>query len=426
VSTSAEQVVVTGLGIVSPIGVGLAPFWSSLVAGRSGIRSLKLFDASSLPIRFGGEVLDFDAKDRIRPRKSIKVMSRDIQFAFAAADEACTHAALAGATDPERFGVVFGSDLIQPDPMEAIGGYRASTVDGEFDFERWGKGAMPEIYPLWMLKHLPNMPACHIGIAFDARGPNNTITLGEVSSVSAIGEATRVIGRGQTDVMISGGTGVRVQPTWMVRNSAAEASRNNDDPAGAARPFDLERDGDVFGEGSAAVILESRKSAQRRGAAILAHVAGFGSAFGRGPTAHGTAGGTTSLAVQQSIERALHDAGLTAGDVGFVVAQGRGTRRDDVLEAQGIRAALGDVPVTAPKTYYGNVGSGGGALDVVAAIEALRHGEIPATLNYAHPDPDCPIAVVGGKSQPVAKPVAMVLSQTPMGQAVALVLVREA
>jgi len=421
VSTSAEQVVVTGLGVVSPIGVGLAPFWSSLVAGRSGIRPLELFDASSLPIRIGGEVLDFDAKDRIRPRKSIKVMSRDIQFAFAAADEACTHAALAGATDPERFGVVFGSDLIQPDPIEAIGGYRASTVDGQFDFERWGQGAMPEIYPLWMLKHLPNMPACHIGIAFDARGPNNTITLGEVSSLSAIGEAMRVIGRGQTDVMISGGTGVRVQPTWMVRNSAAEASRRNDDPAGAARPFDLERDGDVFGEGSAAVILESRKSAQRRGATILAHVAGYGSAFGRDPQ-----GGTTSQAVRQSIERALADAELAPADIGFVVAQGRGTRRDDMLEAQGIRAALGDVPVTATKTYYGNVGSGGGALDVVAAIEALRHGEIPATLNYAHPDPDCPIAVVGGKPQPVAKPVAMVLSQTPMGQAVALVIVREA
>lgn len=416
----AEQVVVTGLGVVSPIGVGLSAFWSSLVEGRSGIRPLQLFDASSLPIRIGGEVLDFDAKNRVRPRKSIKVMSRDIQFAFAAADEACTHAALVGATDPERFGVVFGSDLIQPDPIEAIGGYKASMVDGEFDFERWGQGAMPEIYPLWMLKHLPNMPACHIGIAFDARGPNNTITLGEVSSLSAIGEATRVIGRGQADAMITGGTGVRVQPTWMVRNSAAEASRRNDDPAGAARPFDAQRDGDVFGEGSASMILEGRKSAQRRGAAILARVAGFGSAFGRDP-----AGGTTSQAVRQSIERALNDAELSAADVGFVVAQGRGTKRDDVLEAQGIRAALGDVPVTATKTYYGNVGSGGGALDAVAAIEALLHGVIPPTLNYAHADADCPISVVHGAPQPVSKPVAMVLSQTPMGQAVALVIVRE-
>lgn len=420
-TASAEQVVVTGLGVVSPIGVGLSAFWSSLVEGKSGIRPLQLFDASSLPIRIGGEVLDFDAKNRVRPRKSIKVMSRDIQFAFAAADEACTHAALAGATDPERFGVVFGSDLIQPDPIEAIGGYKASMVDGEFDFERWGQGAIPEIYPLWMLKHLPNMPACHIGIAFDARGPNNTITLGEVSSLSAIGEATRVIGRGQADVMITGGTGVRVQPTWMVRNSAAETSRKNDDPAGAARPFDRERDGDVFGEGSASMILESRKSAQRRGAAILARVAGFGSAFGRGPS-----GGTTSQAVRQSIERALADAGLAPSDVGFVVAQGRGTRRDDAFEAQGIRAALGDVPVTATKTYYGNIGSGGGALDAVAAIEALLHGVIPPTLNYEHADPECPVAVVSGKPQPVTKPVAVVLSQTPMGQAVALVIVREA
>lgn len=420
-STSSEQVVVTGLGVVSPIGIGLESFWSSLVEGRSGIRPLKSFDASLLPIRFGGEVLDFDPKQRVRPRKSLKVMSRDIQLAFAAADEAFTHANIAaGAIDPERFGVVFGSDLIQPDPLEAAAGYRRSTVDGVFDFSLWGDGAMQEVYPLWMLKHLPNMPACHIGIAFDARGPNNTITLGEVSSVSAIGEAFRVIARGQADLMLAGGTGVRVHPTSMVRNSAAEASRRNDDPAGAARPFDAEREGEVFGEGAGATVLESRRAAQRRGATILARVVGYGSAFGRGPS-----GGTTSLAVAQSIERALADAGLSPADVGFVAAQGRGTRRDDASEAQGIRSALGDVPVTVPKSYYGNVGSGGGALDFAAVVAALHAGRVPATLNYSTPDPECPVSVVHGKPQTLAKPTAIVLSQTPMGQAVALVIARD-
>jgi 3-oxoacyl-[acyl-carrier-protein] synthase II len=421
VSTSPEQVVVTGLGVVSPIGIGVDAFWSSLAAGRSGIRPISLFDASLLPIRFGGEVQDFDPKVRVRPRKSLKVMSRDIQLGFAAADEAYTHAGIAaGAIDPERFGVVFGSDLIQPDPLESAAGYRRSTVDGVFDFSLWGEGAMQEVYPLWMLKHLPNMPACHIGIAFDARGPNNTITLGEVSSLSAIGEATRVIARGQADLMFAGGTGVRVQPTSMVRNSAAEASRRNDDPEHAAKPFDAERDGEVFGEGAGATMLESRRAAQRRGAKILAQVVGFGSAFGRGPQ-----GGTTSAAVAQAIERALADAAVAPSDIGFVVAQGRGTRRDDVNEAEGIRNVLGDVPVTVPKSYYGNTGSGGGALDFAAAVAALLADRIPATLNYTTPDPNCPITVVHGRPQPLAKPTAIVLSQTPMGQAVAVVVVRE-
>ncbi|MCE9607120.1 MAG: beta-ketoacyl-[acyl-carrier-protein] synthase family protein [Planctomycetia bacterium] len=421
-STSSEQVVVTGLGVVSPIGIGLDLFWSSLMEGRSGIRPLTLFDASLLPIRFGGEVLDFDPKQRVRPRKSLKVMSRDIQLAFAAADEAYTQATIAvGAIDPERFGVVFGSDLIQPDPIEAALGYKKSTVDGEFDFTRWGEVAMQEIYPLWMLKHLPNMPACHIGIAFDARGPNNTITLGEVSSLSAIGEAMRVVARGQADLMFAGGTGVRVQPTSMVRNSAAEASHRNDDPEHAMRPFDAEREGETFGEGAGAAMLESRRSAQRRGANILARVAGFGSAFGREKQ-----GGVTSVAIAQSIERALADAELSAGDVGFVSAQGRGTRRDDAAEAQGIRSVLGDVPVTVPKSYYGNLGSGGGAVDFTAAVAALLAGRIPPTLNYTHPDPECPVAVVHGAPQALEKPTALILSQTPMGQAVAIVVVREA
>ena len=421
-STSPEQVVVTGLGVVSPIGIGLEAFWSSLVAGRSGIRPISMFDASLLPIRFGGEVRDFDPKVRVRPRKSLKVMSRDIQLGFAAADEAYTHADIAaGAIDPERFGVVFGSDLIQPDPLESAAGYRRSTVDGVFDFSLWGEGAMQEVYPLWMLKHLPNMPACHIGIAFDARGPNNTITLGEVSSLSAIGEAMRVIARGQADLMFAGGTGVRVQPTSMVRNSAAEASRRNDDPEHAARPFDAEREGEVFGEGAGATMLESRRAAQRRGAKILAQVIGFGSAFGRNPE-----GGTTSAAVAQSIERALADAELTPSEIGFVVAQGRGTRRDDVNEAEGIRNALGDVPVTVPKSFYGNTGSGGGALDFTAAVAALLAERIPATLNYTTPDPACPVSVVHGAPQPLAKSTALVLSQTPMGQAVAIAVVREA
>ena len=413
----SSEVVITGLGIVSPIGIGQEAMWSSLSAGLSGVRTLTSFDASQLPIRFGGEVVDFDGKLYVKPRKSLKVMSRDIQLAFAAADQAWTESGLTtGAFDPERFGVVFGSDLIQPDPEETIGAYRGCVDDdAEFDFRRWGDAAVREIAPLWMLKHLPNMPACHVGIAFDARGPNNTITLGEVSSTAALAEAIHIVRRGRADVMLGGGTGSRVKPTTMVRNAAGQSSQRNDEPHRAARPFDADRDGEVYGEGAAAFVLENAASAQRRGAVVLAKLIGTGSGFGRAVD-----GGAATETIAAAVRRALDDAGITAADVGFVVAAGRSTRRDDEAESAAIRTVLGDVPVTAPSSFYGNLGSAAGAVALAVAVAGLRRRVVPPTLNYETPDPRCPIHVVGAAGEPLARPIALVLSHTPMGQAAAV------
>ena len=419
--STREEVVVTGLGVVSPIGIGVDAFQESLHAEHSGIRRLTLLDPSLLPVQFGGEVVDFEPKKYVRPRKSLKVMSRDIQIAFSAADQALIQAGVsAGTIDGERFGVVFASDLIQPDPEETYLAYRACVTDDGFEFSRWGEASQRDIYPLWMLKHLPNMPACHIGIAFDARGPNNTVTLGEVSSHTAMAEAARLIERGWADIVLTGGTGTRVHPTWIVRNSVAEVSHRNDAPERAARPFEAARDGEVFGEGAAATVLESRTAAKRRGAKILARAAGFGSAFGRTSD-----GGVTQSAIEQSIVGALRDAGLRADEVGFVAAFGRGTRLADEVEARAIHAVLGDVPVTVPKSFYGNLGSGGGAVDVVATVMMLQSHQIVPTLNYERPDPACPVNVVA-TAQKLTKPVALVLSQTPMGQAAAVCLIGEA
>lgn len=419
--STREEVVVTGLGVVSPIGIGVDAFQEAFQAERSGIRRLSLLDPSSLPVQFGGEVVDFEPKKYVRPRKSLKVMSRDIQIAFSAADQALIQAGVSvGTVDGERVGVVFGSDLIQPDPEEVYLAYRACATDGGFDFSRWGEASQRDIYPLWMLKHLPNMPACHIGIAFDARGPNNTVTLGEVSSHTAMAEAARVIERGWADVMLTGGTGTRVHPTWIVRNSVAEVSHRNDAPERAARPFEAARDGEVFGEGAGATVLEGRTAAKRRGAIVLARAAGFGSAFGRGSD-----GGVSQAAIEQSIVGALRDAGLRADEVGFVAAFGRGTRAADEVESRAICAVLGDVPVTVPKSYYGNLGSGGGAVDVVATVMMLQSHQIVPTLNYERPDPACPVNVVA-RAQSLSRPVALVLSQTPMGQAAAVCLIGEA
>ena len=269
----SRDIVITGLGVVSPIGIGCEPFWESLASGSSGIRPVDLFDASSLRVRFGGQIPDFDAKLFVRPRKSLKVMSREIQLGFAAADLAMTDAGIAaGSLDPERFGVVYGSDMIYADLEDLADTYRRSIRDGQFDFHLWSEAIHEELHPLWLLKHLPNMAASHIAIAHDARGPNNSIVLGDVSSLLAISEAADVIRRGWADVMLAGGTGCRLHPTALVARGDALLSHRADNYQAACRPFDRDRDGLVNGEGAGAILLESREHAERRGARIRGEV----------------------------------------------------------------------------------------------------------------------------------------------------------
>ncbi|HEY2882423.1 MAG TPA: beta-ketoacyl synthase N-terminal-like domain-containing protein, partial [Pirellulales bacterium] len=276
---AAREVVITGVGVVSPIGIGREAFWTSLAHGVSGVRPITLFDASDNPVKIGAEVVDFDPKQYVRPRKSLKVMSRDIQFGFAAADMALADAGVApNSQDPDRFGVVFGSEMIYCELAELEAVYRATLPEGQFDFDRWGEAMMSNIYPLWLLRNLPNMVACHIAIVHDARGPNNTIGHSDVSSLGAMIEAVRVIQRDAADIMIAGGVGARINPTSMAYRGDGDLSHRNDNPAGASRPFESNRDGLVNGEGAAAFILESRQHAQQRGAPILARVLSFASA----------------------------------------------------------------------------------------------------------------------------------------------------
>jgi 3-oxoacyl-[acyl-carrier-protein] synthase II len=413
------EVVVTGLGAVSPIGIGIDAVRSALAAGRSGVRRLPRFAAPGFPVPFGAEVADFDGRQHVRPRKSLKVMSREIQMAFAAADQAFAAAGHAPhSLDPERLGVVFGSDLIQPDPTETAAAFAGCIADGGFEFDRWGTAAMREIQPLWMLKHLPNMPACHIGIAIDARGPNNTITLGDVSSLSALAEAKSMIERGAVDAVLAGGTGSRLMPTTMARNAAGEASVRGDDPEAAPRPFEASRDGEVFGEGAAALLLESAAAARRRQVPALAVLAGLGASFGRDDAV------VSDGAIRRALLHCLERSGLSAVDVGLVIAQGRSTQGADMAEARAIRDVCGDVPVTAPSSYYGSLGSGSGAMASVLAILALADGQIPPTRNYGRPDPRCPLNIISEPGRPLEKPAVVVVSHSTTGQAAAAAFVR--
>jgi len=415
-----RDIVITGLGIISPIGIGPEAYWSALCAGRSGVRRLEWFAAAEdLPIPFGGVVVDFDPKTYVRPRKSLKVMNRDIQLAFTVADMACEQAGHhRQAIDPERLGAVFGADMMSCDLSELVPTYRSCLVDGRFDYHRWGPAAMAELFPLWMLKYLPNMPACHIGIAQDARGPSNTLTLGDVSSLSAVAEAGRVLRRGQADAMLVGGVGSRIHPTIIFRSAAYELSRRVEEPERACRPFDAQRDGIVNAEGAAAVMFETRAHAQARGTPVLAKFFGFGSAFE--PVVDGVP--LTGRSLRAAMQGALRDAGLGARDIGAVFAHGISTLRDDPREAQAIRDVLGDVPVTAIKSYFGHCGAGSGALDLVAAVLSLQNGVVPPTLNYEVPDPHCPVCVVRGAGHPLASSKLLLLSHTQYGQAIAVVV----
>jgi len=416
--SNVPEVVITGLGVVSPIGTGPEEFWRSLSEGRSGIRRIPVLDGQAFPFAIGGLIPDFDATDKIRPRKALKVMSRDIQLAFVAADMALQEAGIAASgVAPERLGIVFGADLIPCELDEIANAIRSCIVDGRFDFSLWGTRALSELYPLWLLKYLPNMPACHIGIAYDARGPNNSLTLAEVSSLAAIMEAVRVIQRGDADVMVAGGTGCRIHPAVWVRTGAYQLSSRIEEPERACRPFDADRDGMVHGEGAGAVVLESRKHAEARGARILGRVLGFACAFeARRPDR-----AWSGEAVKRAIHDALRMAELTPREVGHVNAHGLATVEDDIAEACAIRCELGDAPVTAPKSYFGNLAAGTGAVELAVSLLAFRHGQVPATLNCERPDPRCPINVIH-KGPVSAAPVAVVLNHSRIGQAVALVV----
>jgi 3-oxoacyl-[acyl-carrier-protein] synthase II len=414
-----QEIVITGVGVFSPIGIGTEPFWASLCEGRSGIQPLPMFDDPTLPVPFGGKIENFDPKQYVRPRKSLKVMNRDIQLGFAAADMACVDAGLhKNPPDPDRFGVMLGTDMMPCDLDELVAVYRSCIVNGRFELSRWGQAFGADMFPLWMLKYLPNMPACHVGIAQDARGPNNTITLGDVSTLSAIREAVRVLQRGQADVLIAGGVCSRIHPALWGRHQVMGQSQRHHDPAGASRPFDAQRDGIVNSEGAGAVILETQSRAQERGAKILARVLGCAAAFEprrKGQPLLGTA-------IRRAIVAALQAANITPPDVGFVAAHGASTVEDDQIESQAIHETLGDVPVTAPKSYFGHLGAASGSLEMVLCILAFQHGLIPPTLNYEHPDPQCPINVVHGRPLPLNHPTALILSHSPQGQAVAVVL----
>lgn len=411
---AVRRTVITGLSILSPVGLDPQSHFDALCARKSGIRRLTFADVSALPCQIGGELPDFKPNNFItnkEHRKSFKMMARTIQMGLVAANVAFADAGLqVGRIDPDRAGVEFGSGMVATE-LDDLG--RAARVsflepDGPVSLALWGERGMKEIPPLWMLKYLPNMPSCHTSITLDLRGPSNTITQSDAAGLLALGEAQRIIQRDAADVMVVGGTESKMNPLSQTRhNLFQKLSCRNDDPENAHRPFDRDRDGSVLGEAAAALILEDLDHARRRHAPILAEVLSVVSGLDRA---------RDGIMMAKLIRTALQRAGIRADEVDHVNAQGLATDAD-AWEARAIHDVFGPkTPVWSCKGNIGSSGAAAGVVELLGSVLALRRGQLPPTRNCDHPASDCPIHVHRDGVRPVQKPYAVKLNFTDKGQ----------
>lgn len=394
----SRRVVVTGIGILSPLGLSADEHFERLVAGECGIAPISLFPSPDFPVRFAGELPPFKASKFVKNRKSIKIMARDIQLAVAASNLAAAAAGIDSPTPaPERFGVSMGAGLI-PSELDELGVAIAASLDadGGFDTSKYGGEGLANLFPLWLLKYLPNMLNSHVSLECDARGPNNCITCGNAAGLLAIGEAARVIERGQADIMLAGGAESKVHPLPLARLYIDGKLSVADDLAEKGpRPFCPARSGLVASEAGAVVVLEEAAHAEKRGVKALARVAGFGASCGaqlfEELEADGRAGADAMTA-------ALADAAVAADDIDAVFANASGLPEDD-SEAAAIARIFGEGrAVTTAKGALGHTMAGAGALEFATAVLALSRGVLPATFG-AEPGSDLPIDLVAANRE---------------------------
>jgi len=422
---NSRRTVITGCGALTPIGNDAASIWGSLSAGKSGVQTISAFDVSRLPCRVAGEIRDFVARKHLDNKneyektmgKSLKLMARTIQLGLIAAKFAMKDAGLErGKYDPTRFGIVFGASLISIEVNDIVEASRAAmeNSNGTVDMLGWGAKGIETIEPTWMLKFLPNMAACHISVLYDLQGPSNSITEDDVASLNALGEAHRHIGRGQADAFLVGGADNKISHLSIARHTLfVPFSKRNDDPAGACRPFDRDRDGTVLGEGATVLVVEEMETAKKRGAKILAEVVGFSSAFD---------GKRDGSGLARAIASALKEAGIGPTDLDHVNAHGLGTKAQDAWEAAALHSAIGNVPVFASKGYTGNLGPASGVTELGFSLLAMQKGLLPPTINHRATDPECRIQVHASGLRPVTKPYFLKVGFTGLGQSAAVVV----
>jgi 3-oxoacyl-[acyl-carrier-protein] synthase II len=429
------RIAITGMGAVTPLGLQTQDLWEGLNSGRCGITRIKAFDPSGFPCQIAGQVPDYMIRDYIPKsyRKAAKLMCRDIELAVIAADHALRQSGwITQAMDPaqvtiqpERFGVNLGAGLICCDLEELAPSVASCTQDGQFSLSQYGRKGLEYVTPLWLLKYLPNMLACHISILHDLRGPSNTITCAEASSHLAISEAAQIIQRGDSDFALAGAAEAKVNAHTILRQNIIHRATEqyNDEPEKACRPFDAHATGCVFGEGAGLLVLENMERAESRGAHILAELAGTGQSISINTDLRHLE--SDGKGIQIAVEKALDDAGIGPDELDLIIPHGTGIPLDDLAESRGLAAALGaaieTTPVWTTKGQISNTGAAAGGVDAVAAIQALGQGRIPASANFQTPAAGCRLRVL---REPLNTPIrhALCCSYTFGGHTTALVL----
>jgi 3-oxoacyl-[acyl-carrier-protein] synthase II len=383
-----RRVVVTGLGLVSPLGTGVEKNWQALMEGRSGIRKISRFAADGFASRIAGEVPDFKADDYIEP-KEIKKMDLFIQYALGAATMAMDDSGLkVDGQSAEGVGVIIGVGLCGIETIETTK-------------EALASGGPRKISPFFIPKVISNLAPGHVAIRFGAKGVNWTPTSACASGTHAIGEAYQLIRRGVQDAVIVGGAEATITPLSVGGFAAMKAlSTRNDEPERASRPFDKERDGFVIGEGSGMMILEDREQALKRGAKVYAEVIGYAA---NGDAYHMTAPSPQGEGAARCMRLALKDAGIAPSEVDYINAHGTSTEYNDANETTAIKAVFGEqaarLAVSSTKSMTGHMLGAAGAVEGVFSVLALHHGMIPPTINYENPDPVCDLDYVPNQAR---------------------------
>jgi len=383
-----RRVVVTGMGVVSPIGIGVEEFKKGLFSGKSGVRRITLFDPSSYRSQIAGEVRDFDPRKYLSP-KEIKRMDRFTQFGMVAAEEAIKQAEINfEEEDTSRMGVLVGS---------GVGGL--STIEREEG--NLLRGGPQKVSPFLVPMLITDIASAQIAIRYRLSGPNLSISTACATGNHSIGEAFRVIQRGEADLMIAGGAEAAITPLGLAGFCSMRAlSTRNEEPEKASRPFDRERDGFVIGEGAGVVVLEELNRARKRGATILGEIIGFGMTA---DAYHITQPIQDGRGIKEAMLRALKDAGLSPREVDYINAHGTSTPLNDRIETQAIKDLFGEhayrVPVSSTKSMTGHLLGATGGVELIACLLALNEGVVPPTINYENPDPECDLDYVPNKAR---------------------------
>ena len=394
-----KRVVVTGMGVVSPVGTGKEKFWQSLIDGESGINLITRFDASELPTRIAGEVKDFDPLDYI-DKKEVRRMDRFTQLALGAADMAVTDAGLKPEHfDPFRAGVILGS---------GVGGIE--TIE-EQSIVMQTKGPN-RITPFFVPAMIANIAGANIAIKHGLRGPNVTAVTACASSTNSVGDAFRIIQRGDADVMVTGGSEAPVIKLAMAGFCALKAmSTRNEEPQKASRPFDTGRDGFVMGEGAGILVLESLEHAVARGAKIYAEISGYGMSC---DAHHIVEPDPEGLGAAMAMDFCLKDAQMEPGEIDYINAHGTSTNKGDIAETQAIKKIFGEhalkLAVSSTKSMTGHLLGAAGAIEAIICALSIEHGIIPPTINLENHDPECDLDYI--PNQAVKRPVNAAISNS--------------